>query len=94
MKISQEEQDDINSVVDSMFRRSLGYPQVGHLTEVKHNDDGLCFVCMDIDCDKGRPIVSFSKPVVLSLWQMIGLACLGLSVGFVSAVVVALKYWG
>jgi hypothetical protein len=69
---------------------------VGHLQDVKHDNDGLCFICMNIDCDKPalRATYRLYKPFWGNLWICIALASFGLAVGMFLAVVVSLEIWG
>ena len=75
--------------------RTLEQPAVGHLREVMHDSDGLCFVCDSMG--GGRAVqahLGLSKPRNSNLWVNIGLAGLGVAIGFCIAVVVSVRIWG
>lgn len=67
---------------------------VGHLFDVKHDSDGLCFIC-DIDCSESRafkpykPFKRFSGGFGVKLL----LVMFGLAAGAVCGFNVALMIW-
>lgn len=66
--------------------------EVGHLTDVKHTDDDLCFIC--IDNGAVRRVYSPSKPFYKRLGVMLLGAVIGGVIGFIFAVQLILMVWG
>lgn len=65
--------------------------EVGHLTDVKHTDDDLCFIC--IDSGAVRRVYSPSKPSTGGLWVKLLLVMFGLAVGAIWGFNVGLMLW-